>query len=182
MTAFPAPGPARPSGGGGQHQEPDARLNEPPVDAGQEETECQKRQPNAPRTARWILLGKRVPEGPQGHGDHEEGQDLAKGGISDGKSEDGARDGSQAGGKSRPEDGLPVHQTVAVESPDGAHVLEEDPHPVGAVGDAGRKAHEDENRQRQEGASSGDDVQGAGDDTGQDQQGIQPRIGHDAPS
>ena len=68
------------------------------------------------------------------------------------RGEDGAGDGSQAGRKSRPEDGPPVHQAVPVESPDGAHVLEEDAHPVGAVGHAGRKPHEDEDRQRQEGA------------------------------
>ncbi len=68
---------------------------------------------------------------------------------------------------------------MATKAPHRTDVLKQDTHSIGAIGQAGRQAQKHQDGQRQERATPGDDVEGAGYHPGGEEQQVPP---HDSQS
>ena len=154
-------------GGGRQHQKAHPRLDEPAVGAHQQKADpqcqtvrsCPRRLAvRSPPGGAVLPPPEWVPEGPEGQRDHQRGQDLLEGLVAHPQRGPAAHHRAHRGGERAPEDPAPVQHAVPVEAPDRAEVLQQDPHPVGAVGQRRGQTEEDQHGQGEEGAPSGDDV------------------------
>ena len=149
----------------------DPRLHEPAVHPGHEEPGRDQDAGCFPRGSA-SAPRQRVPQRPQRHADHQERQELLEGSLLDSERRQRAQHRPDRRRDRRSQRPSGVEHAVFSKTPDGADVLEQDAHPVGAVGGGGGKPQEDQDRKRQERAAPGQDVERACDDAGREQRQI----------
>ena len=105
------------------------------------------------------MLLEGIPQCPRSGGNDDPRQNAPESVVAYPEREPGAQDRAQCGGDSSPRDPTPIDDAMPVETPYGAHVLNQNCDSIRAVGDGGREAEKDENREGEERATRRDDIE-----------------------